>query len=264
MEHYYNIAFIGAGNLAWHLAPELENFGHKVSLVNSRTKKSARTLIDRLYNATYKKNLDFSKTEVDAIIIAVKDSDIHDVVTEIIVPDRCSIFHTSGIQPMNILENAAAEHFGVLYPLQTFTKGLKVNFKDTFFFLEANGDPALSVLQHLLKGISRNIYRTNSQQRSILHLSAVISSNFSNHMLVIAKSLMDGHNMDYRLLENVVSSTVRKAFEMGPENGQTGPAVREDTDTINKHLKLLKDDREVQKIYARISEHIIKTYRQSR
>ena len=260
MEQYYNIAFIGAGNLAWHLAPELENIGHKVSLVNNRTKKNATTLIDRLYNASYKKNLDFSRSEVDAIIIAVKDSYIRDIVSEIIIPEHCSLFHTSGTQPMDILEISAADHYGVLYPLQTFTRGVKVNFRETPIFIEANGDHAFRILQDLTKGISKNIYKISSDQRSILHLSAVIASNFSNHMLTIAKSLMDENNMDFKLLENLVLSMFHKAFAIGPENGQTGPAVREDHDTLKKHLKLLKENRDVQKIYSHISEHIIYTY----
>ena len=217
-------------------------------------------LIDRLYNADYKKNLDFSRSELDAIIIAAKDSNIQDIVTEIIVPDDCSIFHTSGTQPMKILENSAAEHYGVLYPLQTFTKGHRVNFKETSFFLEANGEHAFRILRNLIKNISKNVYKISSEQRNILHLCAVIASNFSNHMFTIAKSLMDDHNMDFKLLENIVLSTFKKAFDIGPEYGQTGPAVRQDYETLEKHIKLLKGDRELQKLYKLISEHIIKTH----
>jgi predicted short-subunit dehydrogenase-like oxidoreductase (DUF2520 family) len=261
MEHYFNIAFIGAGNLAWHLAPELENYGHKVSLVCSRSKKNTKDLIQRLYNASLKRNLDFSNSDVDAIFISVNDNNIQDVVSEIIVPENCALFHSSGTQPLDILKVSAANHYGVLYPLQTFTRGVKINFRETPIFLEANGDLAYRILSDLTKGISKNIYRISSDQRSILHLSAVIASNFSNHMLTVAKSLMEDHNMDFNLLENLASTMFQKAFAIGPENGQTGPAVREDHNTLEKHLKLLKGDRDLQKLYSRISEHIIKTHR---
>ncbi len=33
--------------------------------------------------------------------------------------------------------------------------------------------------------------------------------------------------------------TVNKAIDIGPENSQTGPAVRNDSNTIEKHMKLL-------------------------
>jgi len=260
MESYYNIAFIGAGNLAWHLAPELENYGHKVSLVNSRTKKNARSLIDRLYHASVKRGLDFSKSNVDAIIIAVNDVNIQDIVTEIIVPENCAVIHTSGTQPMDLLEISAATHYGVLYPLQTFTKGIKVSLRETPFFLEANDNYAYKILHNLTKSISKEIYKISSEQRMVLHLGGVIGSNFSNHMLTIAKSLMDEYDMDYKLLQNVIFSMFQKAFEIGPENGQTGPAVRGDHDTMKKHLKLLKKDRDLQKLYTLISNHIINTY----
>jgi predicted short-subunit dehydrogenase-like oxidoreductase (DUF2520 family) len=257
---YYNIAFIGAGNLAWHLAPELENFGHKVSLVYSRSKKNAITLIDRLYRASYKKNLDFSRSDIDIIIIAVSDNFIEEIASEIIIPENCCIIHTSGTQSIDILERSAADHYGVLYPLQTFTKGVKTSFKDTPVFVEGNGDYAYKVLRELSRKLSKHIYKLDSEQRSNLHLSAVLASNFSNHMLTIAKSLMDKHDMSFELLQNVVYSMVQKAFETGPENGQTGPAVREDQATLEKHRKMLRDDRDLLKLYTLISNHIIKTH----
>ncbi len=257
---YYNIAFIGAGNLAWHLAPELENYGHKVSLVSNRSKKNATALIDRLYRASYKKNLDFSRSDIDIIIIAVKDNYIEEIASEIIAPEHCIIFHTSGTWPIDVLERSAAHHYGVLYPLQTFTKGVKSSFKDTPIFVEGNGDYAYKVLQELTRKLSRQVYKLESEQRGILHLSAVIASNFSNHMLTMAKSLMDKHDMSFDLLQNVVYSMVQKAFDIGPENGQTGPAIREDLDTLEKHRKMLKDDRDLQKLYTMISNHIINTH----
>jgi predicted short-subunit dehydrogenase-like oxidoreductase (DUF2520 family) len=260
MESYFNIAFIGAGNLAWHLAPEIENYGHKVSLVHSKTKKSAQSLINRLYKAAHKKNLDFSNSDVDVIIIAVNDNAIREIVSEIIVPENCALFHTSGTQPMELLEISAATDYGVLYPLQTFTKGVKVSFREIPFFLEANDKYAYKVQHNLIKGISKQIYKISSEQRSILHLGAVIGSNFSNHMLTIAKSLMDDHDMNFKLLQNVISSMFQKAFEIGPENGQTGPALRNDRETIEKHEKILKSDPDLKKLYTLISNHIIKTY----
>ena len=260
MESYYNIAFIGAGNLAWHLAPEIENYGHKVSLVSSRKKKNARSLIDRLYNASIKRGLNFSKSNVDAIIIAVNDGNIQEVVRELIIPENCSVIHTSGTQSMEILNMSAAPHYGVLYPLQTFTKGIKVNLRETPFFLEANDDYTYKILHNLTKGISKEIYKISSEQRMVLHMGAVIGSNFSNHMLTIAKSLMDEYDMDYKLLQNVVFTMFQKAFDIGPENSQTGPAIRGDHDTLQKHIKLLKDDRDRQKVYTLISNHIMKTY----
>jgi predicted short-subunit dehydrogenase-like oxidoreductase (DUF2520 family) len=257
---YYNIAFVGAGNLAWHLAPELENYGHKVSIVSNKSKKNAFALIDRLYRASYKKNLDFSRSDIDVIIIAVDDSSIEEIASEIIIPEHCCIIHTSGTQSIDILERSAAPYFGVLYPLQTFTKGVRASFKDTPIFVEGNGDYAFKVLQELTRKLSRQVFKLDSEQRSILHLSAVIASNFSNHMLTVAKSIMDEKDMSFDLLQNVVYSMVQKAFEIGPENGQTGPAVRQDLATLKKHQKLLKNDRDLNKLYTLISNHIIKTH----
>ena len=54
----YRVSFIGAGNLAWHLAPTLDNAGFVVGEVYSRDPKKAKALVERLYQAEMKKNLE--------------------------------------------------------------------------------------------------------------------------------------------------------------------------------------------------------------
>lgn len=257
MNDYLNIGWVGTGNLAWHLAPALDNIGHKVSLVYGRNRKNARALIDRLYNASFHKNLDFSSTKVNIIIIAVKDSVIREIASEIIVPDYCTLLHTSGSQPMQVLEKSAATNIGVLYPLQTFTKNVKINFKEVPFFIESNSKFSEKILKSLLKNLSANVYKLNSVQRANLHLAAVFGANFSNHMLTLTKSLMDKYDLNFNLIQVLIYSMFKKAFDIGPENSQTGPAIRNDHDTMDIHFEMLKDDPEIQELYSQISQSIM-------
>ena len=65
----------------------------------------------------------------------------------------------------------------------------------------------------------------------------------------------------FDLLKPLILETVNKAIELGPENSQTGPAVRNDLYTIEKHLELLSFSPELKLIYESITKSIISYYK---
>jgi predicted short-subunit dehydrogenase-like oxidoreductase (DUF2520 family) len=264
MQESYNIALIGAGNLAWHLGPAFENCGHRISLVYNRNRKNANRLMERLYQAELKRNLNFSNDPVDLIIMAVTDSVIQEIVSEIVLPEDCQLIHTSGCQPLGILEKSAAAHFGVLYPLQTFSKGTTLDFRETPVFLESSSESGMEQLIRLAKGLSKKIYQINSTQRRTIHLAAVISTNFSNHLFTIAKKLLEEKHIDFDLLQPIAYTMIQKVFTLGPEAGQTGPAVRGDLETMDLHMELLERRKDLMEIYSMMSKHIFETCKKAK
>jgi len=264
MQDNYNIAFIGAGNLAWHLAPALENAGHKISFVCNRSRKNAHQLIDRLYHAEYKRNLNFSKDQLDLLIIAINDSYINQIVTNIILPEDCLLVHTSGSLPLEILEKSAAYQLGVLYPLQSFTKKVKIDFREVPIYLESNSESGLNKLINISKGLSKNVYQLSSSKRLALHLAAVYSTNFSNHLFSIAKRILTNHGIDYNHLKPLSHTMIHKIFTIGPEKGQTGPAIRHDLATMDSHMEMLSEDEELMEIYSILSKHIMKSAKKNK
>jgi len=253
-----NLAFIGAGNLAWHLAPELENSGHSVKVISGRSEKNLEKLADRLYDPMIKKDLDFSADNLHAVFIATPDSVIQDIVSEIILPDNCILIHCSASQPLEILERSACPDIGVFYPLQTFSKGYKTEFAEVPIFIEANSDRTQGILVGMAKGLSREVYLLDSDKRRKLHLAATFACNFTNHLLTISKELINEYELDFDFLWPILKTTIQKAMELGPENSQTGPAVRRDYDTMDAHVELLKNDPDLEEIYGILSKHIIK------
>lgn len=255
-----NLAFIGAGNLAWHLAPELENAGHSVKTITGKSERNLHLLAERLYDPMLKKDLDFTGESVHAIFITTPDSVIREIVSEIVVPEDCILVHCSASQPLSILEMSASPDIGIFYPLQTFTKGYKTDFREVPIFIEANSGSTEEALVRLAKGISKEVYLLDSDRRKKLHLTATFACNFTNHLLTIAKGLIDEYQLDFDLLWPVLKTTIQKAMQLGPENAQTGPAVRHDFDTMDSHIDLLKNDPEVAEIYNLISKHIMKMH----
>lgn len=254
------VSFIGSGNLAWHLAPALDNAGFVVKEVYSQNPKHAEALTERLYQAEIKASLDFSTSSSGLFIIAVRDDAIESIAQEIILPDDAVLAHTSGSQPLQALRFAATNNTGVFYPLQTFSKSKKINFRDTPVFIESNTNDAEIALMTIAKAISQKVKKIGSEERKALHVAAVFASNFTNHMLTISKAILRQNNLAFELLKPLIEETVAKAMTIGPESAQTGPARRGDLEVLDKHMEFLQDDEAVNEIYKIISQHILNHY----
>ena len=73
----------------------------------------------------------------------------------------------------------------------------------------------------------------------MLHLAAVFVCNFTNHMITLGREVSLKADYPFEILTPLIKETISKALDSGPENSQTGPAVRNDRNTIEKHLELL-------------------------
>jgi len=256
------VSFIGSGNLAWHLAPALDNVGYAVREVYSQNPNHAEELTERLYQAEVKATLDFSTSDSRIFIMAVSDDAIGDIAREIILPEDAILVHTSGSQPLQQLQYAATPNLGVFYPLQTFSKSKKIDFKDVPVFIESDTDETEGVLMPMAKSISKEVRKIRSEERRALHVAAVFASNFSNHMLTIARHIMQQNNLDYDWLKPLITETINKGMYIGPDHAQTGPAKRGDLNILDAHLEFLQSDESIAEIYKVVSQHIIDTYYQ--
>jgi predicted short-subunit dehydrogenase-like oxidoreductase (DUF2520 family) len=254
------ISFIGSGNLAWHLAPALDNAGFIVKEVYSRNPKHAEALTERLYQAEVKATLDFSTSPSSVFIIAVTDDAIKEIAQEIILPEEAILIHTSGSQPLSELQFAATTNTGVLYPLQTFTKSKKIDFKSIPIFIESNNEETNLALTTLAKSISNQIKKIGSEERKAMHVAAVFASNFTNHMITISKDLMENNGLSFEWLKPLILETINKSLTTDPAAAQTGPARRGDLEILDKHLEFLKEDDALAEIYKLVSQHIIDRY----
>ncbi len=255
-----SISFIGSGNLAWHLAPALDNIGFSVKEVYSRNPRNAKQLTGRLYQAEVKATLDFSTSPSRVFIIAVADDAIQAIAQDIILPEGAILVHTSGSQPLSVLGYAATPHIGVFYPLQTFSKTKKVDFRDIPIFIETETEEAEAICLRMAKQISSNVQKIGSRERKALHVAAVFASNFANHMLTISKDLLLKNGLSFDLLKPLISETLNKGLSIGPENSQTGPAKRGDFEILDKHVEFLQYDESLAAIYKLVSQHIIDRY----
>lgn len=254
-----SVSIIGSGNLAWHLAPALDNTGYAVREIYSAHHKNAAALASRLYQSEAVENLDFSESQSRLFILAVSDDAIREVALGLKLPAKATVIHTSGSQPIELLEGVAACR-GVFYPLQTFTKNRRVDFSSVPFLVEGNDETTEKMLVSMGKSLSTKVIKTSSEDRRRIHLAAVFSSNFTNHMLSIAKEVLADKKFDFALLKPLIAETINKSLEIGPEKAQTGPARRGDLETLDRHMELLSADESVAAIYKLVSQHIVDRY----
>lgn len=256
-----NVSFIGSGNLAWHLAPALDNAGFVVKEVYSPNHHHAAELVDRLYQAEVKATLDFSTSDSDVFIIAATDSAIADIAKEIILPDDAILVHTSGSVSIEELQYAATGNLGIFYPLQTFTKSKKIDFKSIPIFIESSNEETGETLGEIAKALSNQVRKISSHERKALHAAAVFASNFSNYMLVSANEIMEQNGLDFEWLKPLIAETITKSLQIGPEAAQTGPAKRGDLQILDSHMDFLKDDPAKQELYKLVSQLILDKYK---
>lgn len=253
----YKIALIGSGNVARSLSVAFEDAGHFITEVYSRDIKNARRLAEKCYDAKATDQLDFRQSKASIFIVAVNDDAIEDILSHIHLPQESVIAHTSGTCGIEVF-SFFFTHAGVFYPLQSFSPNRRINWNQVPICMEATSSHADTILEGLASSISHHLVYLDSQQRKRLHLGAVLTSNFSNHLLYKTQEFLDEHDLDFSLLKPLIAETLSKALELGPENTQTGPAIRGDMKTIREHLLLLEEDKDLQGIYQLLTESILK------
>lgn len=248
------IVLIGAGNLATHLGKALHAAGHDMLQVFSRTMQSAETLAS-LLDAEPLTDIAQVRDDADVYIFSVKDSALEQLISRLCGDEEKVFLHTAGSMPMSVFEGVA-QHYGVLYPMQTFSKQREVDFSIIPCFVEANDEFAQKQIEGLAREISGRVYQLSSEDRKYLHLSAVFACNFANHCYAISQELLEEHGIPFDVMLPLINETAAKVHEMKPKDAQTGPAVRYDENVIGKQSKLLENHPHFKKVYDSMSKSI--------
>ena len=253
-----NIAFAGAGNIAWHLANALKLEGYRITGIWSRDYSNALALAD-CCGAKAFNEINELRANTDLIIIAVADIAIADVALNIGKFDGI-VVHTAGSVPIDVLADKF-KNFGVFYPLQTFSKGTVVNLAEVPFFIESSSDEVSEAINHVVLKLSSKVYKVDSHQRMLLHIAAVFAGNYSNLMYTLGNEILKNSNLPAEVLNPLILETARKAVLCDPLAVQTGPARRKDTATIEKHIAALASLPEYAELYRLLTNQISKKYK---
>ena len=251
------VVFVGAGNLATRLSLEMRKSGMSIGQVYSHTSEHAKILADELGCGWTVVPEDIVE-DADLYVFSLKDAVLQDVIARV-KPNNGLWVHTAGSMPISVFEGLTAR-YGVVYPLQTFSKSREVDFKKIPFFLEANSSEDEMVLGEVARALSNDVRFLSSEKRKNLHLAAVFACNFTNHMYALAEKILEEQQIPGEVLLPLIDETAAKVHVMSPVRAQTGPAIRYDENVINKHMAMLKDP-DMRNLYELISRSIHKEAR---
>ena len=257
----YSVNIIGAGNVAFRMALFLQAAGHSVECVCARNLEKAEKVVRALKRGRSNAFAtdDFSSVPLsDITIIAVSDNAIESVAS--LLPHKGAFtVHTSGATPMSVLTEAGHTNTGVFYPLMTLSMNKDLDIRLVPFLLEADSAKGIEILVNIVNSIKAEYKICDSQKRLQFHTAAIFTTNFINYSLSLA---YDISHPDFTFLLPSAIESVRKAFLNTPAVSQTGPARRGDSNTIEKHKKILSDGKfsEHLEVYEFLTDKIYKKY----
>lgn len=250
------VVIVGSGNVATHLSLAMASLeGIEICQVYSPTEAHAEILAERL-NCDFVTDPTQIRKDADVYLFALKDQALETVIRA--VPANNGLWlHTSGSMPMQVFAGYT-ERYGVLYPLQTFSKSREISFQGIPLFIECHREEDKNCLEELARRLSGKVCELSSEKRRSLHLAAVFACNFTNHIYALAEEILAKEGLSRDYLFPLIDETAAKVHELPAQEAQTGPAIRYDENIINKHLGMLADDPDVQTLYRLLSQSIHK------
>ncbi len=248
-----DIVIIGSGNVAAVLGRKFRAAGHTILQIYSRNNVAASALAYEFDTESTNYKSMIHKT-ADVYLIAVADDAINDVVTELRLPGKV-VAHTAASVPKEILKTVT-DHYGVFYPLQSLRKEM-TELPDIPVFFDGSDDIAKTKLEQLAHSIAKvKVVLANDADRMKLHVAAVVVSNFPNHLYVLAEKYCKQEGLDFKQLLPLIEETALRIKNTSPKLAQTGPAIRHDKETIQKHIEILKNHPQLKNLYVLLTESI--------
>jgi predicted short-subunit dehydrogenase-like oxidoreductase (DUF2520 family) len=247
------IVIIGSGNVATVLGRLCKKKGHTILQVLSRNVDNAKILANEL-GCSYTNYNGQTNTNADLYLVAISDGILFDLNKSFKLQDKL-IVHTAGSVPKDVLEGIST-NYGTLYPFQSLRKEIDT-LPDIPFLVDGSNENTIERLEEFAKSISTTVRRTTDEERIRLHVSGVFVSNFTNHLYALAADFCEKENIDFELLYPLMKQTTERATKFAPFEVQTGPAVRKDVFTLDKHLKVLANHSSLKYIYLKLTDSIM-------
>ena len=248
-----DIVIIGSGNVATVLGRKFIDAGHKIMQVISRNESDAHSLAQEWKT----ESINFSgiiNPNAEVYIIAVSDDAIKDLIAGIKLEGKV-VAHTAASVSKEVLKSVT-EHYGVFYPLQSLRKEMD-ELPEVPILYDGNDETAKTKLESLATSISPGyVSLAGDEVRSKIHVAAVFVNNFINHIYALAEKFSESEKINFKKLQPLIEETANRIKNISPKKVQTGPAIRNDEDTIRKQLALLASDPQLKKIYEILTESI--------
>jgi len=252
------VSLIGSGNVATVLGRKIIAAGHQVLQVFSPNEKHAATLAALLHSG-FTSSWNNIERHADLYIVAIADHSLQQIAKNISLHNKL-VVHTAGSVSKDVL-NKVSVNYGVLYPLQSLRKEIQ-ELPRLNLMVDANTEDNLTLIHDFAKTFGDGVETADDATRLKLHVAAVIVSNFSNHLFSLAENYCAAEKLNFNLLLPLLEETANRLRYGSPTQMQTGPAFRNDLETIQKHLEALSNHPALKQVFVTLTESIREFYKQ--
>jgi hypothetical protein len=251
------VVMIGSGNVATVLGGKVVAAGHDMVQIVARRREPAALLAGE-WGCNYTTQWEEIDPAADIYIAAISDRGLEQIGEILSLPGRL-VVHTAGAVSVSALLPVSANS-GVLYPLQSL-KTVVRPFPEIPLLVDALRPEDLPVIEAFAATLSRQVQRAGDGARLKLHLGAVLVNNFTNFLYTLADDFCGKEGIDFSLLLPIINETAERVSRFAPRDMQTGPAVRGDEITSERHLKLLSNYVDIKELYSLFTIKIEEFYR---
>ena len=246
-----NILIIGPGKVGTSLFRALqENGTYHIYLAGKHSLSSplsthikAEDYIDLSCETTHR--------QADLIILTVPDNRINEAAQNALKFSHSGTIavHTSGTFDSSCLKILKKKNLPVAawHPLQTFTQSFlpKQHWQGITTTFEGS-QKALPAIKELCSHLGCELLPLSKEQKTALHLAAVITANFIPALFSAGSALLQKQGITWEQAQKLLIPLMRQSLNNiagnPPGSALSGPLQRGDLETLQKHLAFLKEN----------------------
>ncbi len=189
--------------------------------------------------------------QADLIILTVPDNRINEAAQNALKfgHSRTIAVHTSGAFDSSRLEIFKKKDLPVAawHPLQTFTQSFLPKQRWQGITTTFEGSPkALPAIKELCAHLDCEVLPLSKEQKTVLHLAAVITANFIPALFSAGSSLLQKQGIPWEQAQKLLIPLMRQSLNNiagnPPDSALSGPLQRGDLETLQKHLAYLEEN----------------------
>lgn len=247
-----NVSIIGSGRVGTSLGYALSKRGYRIKALSCKTSSSVKESRKTIGEGKALTDNTQTAREGDVIFMCLPDEEIVRVTKELAASDiewlNKFVFHCSGLLTSEILKplKDMGAFTGSFHPIQAFSQkrtSLK-QFENIYFGLEGCGE-ALVLSQKIARQLGGHPLILQAKDKALYHAACSIASNFLIVLLDMAFSLL-GHiglqeKQAFQTILPLVKGNLHNVKKFNIERSLTGPVIRGDRESVQKHLEALRD-----------------------
>ncbi len=221
------IGIVGSGKVAQMLLRLAKQAQIPIAGIYARNFSKSQALADKYQSRAFEQLQDLCP---QLLLICISDDALPEIISKL-APRQVAAY-TAGSPSIKLFSHP---QLGVCYPFQSISKGRDLPATEIPFMIEGKNDLVIQRISAFLNALGAQYQQCGSAQRAHYHLAGVFVNNFGNLMLLEASKILNEAQLDMSPLYPLLNETIAKAILLGAENAQTGPALRHDQNTLDRH-----------------------------